>query len=170
MNIMTDKEIIKAIEICYTPGFSCKECPYTYPNCEDQFIDDVCNLVLSQQKEIERLQEILKNRDEADRIAVDAYEQLLYENDYLQGEIEKYRKELEELNAIEEQERKEALEDAKRNSALFMSMVEYAQAQAIKEFVKAIEERLEHNWDASWEVFHSVMGSIHELAVSRGCE
>lgn len=42
--------------------------------------------------------------------------------------------------------------------------------RAIKEFVKAIEERLERNWDASWEVFHSVMGSIQELAASRGVE
>lgn len=42
--------------------------------------------------------------------------------------------------------------------------------RAIKEFVKAIEERLERNWDASWEVFHSVMVSIHELAASRGVE
>lgn len=42
--------------------------------------------------------------------------------------------------------------------------------EAIKEFVQAIEKRLEHNWDANWEVFHSVMGSIQELSASRGVD
>lgn len=92
------------------------------------------------------------------------------------GLIEKQQKEIERLKAENEKAigylatcfdkyektkiAKESLEDT----------IYIARTEIIKEFVNAIEKRLEHNWDASWEVFHSVMGSIHELAASRGVE
>ena len=66
------------------------------------------------------------------------YETCEYQLD--KAEIEKCHKEFEELNIIEEQERKEALENAKRNSALFNSAMEYTRAEAIKEFADKLRE------------------------------
>ena len=57
-----------------------------------------------------------------------------------QEEIERYHKEFEELNIIEEEERKEALERARKESALFKGMVDYAMAEAIKRFVVKLKK------------------------------
>ena len=59
-----------------------------------------------------------------------------------QAEIERCHKEFEELNILEEEERKEALEQARKESALFKSMVDYAIAEAIKGFAEKLKAEI----------------------------
>ena len=72
------------------------------------------------------------------------------------------------LDIIKRQQAK--IEGLTYNAGLREKRKQALKAEAIKEFVKAIEARLENNWNTDWEVFHSVMGSIQELAASRGVE
>ena len=58
---MTDKEIIKAIEICHDPGAGCNDCPYIqYVDCGDLLRADTFDLAIRQQAEIEEKKELLK--------------------------------------------------------------------------------------------------------------
>ena len=54
---MTDNEIIKALECCYTTGTSCEECPmYNFDECNDVLMAKyVRDLIKRQQAEIEKL-------------------------------------------------------------------------------------------------------------------
>ncbi|MBQ3195954.1 MAG: hypothetical protein IJB65_05750 [Clostridia bacterium] len=54
---MTDKEIIKALELCIEGGDgSCTICPYANtPNCYDESGKDILDLIKRQRAEIERL-------------------------------------------------------------------------------------------------------------------
>lgn len=90
---MTDKEIIQALECCRDKIFKgCDNCPMDEDNdCIEIVCANAVDLINRQQAEIEGLQKTLENRKEADRIALEAYEQLLYENDYQQAEIEKMK-------------------------------------------------------------------------------
>ena len=69
------------------------------------------------------------------------YETCEYQLD--KAEIEKCHKEFEELNIIEEEERKEALENARKSSVLFKNMVDYAIAEAIKEFAERLKREID---------------------------
>lgn len=97
---MTDKKIIKALEICTEGIYICdKDCPYydvksdtRTSYCKFELLGDALDLINRQQAESNSLQEAIENRKEADRISLDAYEQLLYEVDYQQREIERLKK------------------------------------------------------------------------------
>lgn len=93
MKMMTDKEIIRALGVCKTNIYKgCGECPFiNNMYCVEDLCGETLSLISRQQAEIEGLQKTLENRNEADRIALEAYEQLLYENDYQQAEIEKMK-------------------------------------------------------------------------------
>lgn len=54
---MEDRNIIKALECCYTTGTSCEECPmYNFDECNDVLMAKyVRDLINRQQAEIERL-------------------------------------------------------------------------------------------------------------------
>ena len=111
---MTDKDIIKALECCSTGGQKCSECPYTPLDWSGMEVSCDCDL---------------------HSIALDLINRQ-------QAEIERCHKEFEELNILEEEERKEALEQARKESALFKSMVDYAIAEAIKGFAEKLKAEI----------------------------
>ena len=60
---MTDNEIIKALERCFTLGFdasTCYECPFytATAKCTEDLRDSTLDLINRQKAEIERLREI----------------------------------------------------------------------------------------------------------------
>ena len=89
-----------------------------------------------------------------------------------QKEIEKLSKDKTDIDNFARDICKKRMLNGKKISDFedLRAYIEQENIKVIKEFVTAIEKRLEHNWDTSWEVFYSVMGSIHELAASRGVE
>lgn len=87
-----------------------------------------------------------------------------------QAEIDRCHKEFEELNIIEEEERKEALENARKHSVLFKSMVDYAIAEAIKQFVNDLKCAInpfadyegEDVWKIAVEIAEEMVGADNE--------
>ena len=59
---MTDREkVIKAIEICYTLGHDCTECPlFPVDDCNDKLMHDVLVLLKEQEDEIRELRLVLQ--------------------------------------------------------------------------------------------------------------
>ena len=56
---MTDKDIIKALEICRNENGMCSDCPYSddYTNCNTRIAKDVLDIINRQKAEVERLRE-----------------------------------------------------------------------------------------------------------------
>lgn len=69
---MTEREIIKGLECCYT-GYSCKDCPYYCGNedCPELVIKDALDLINRQKAEIERLEEMYDSSVSSERNVVD---------------------------------------------------------------------------------------------------
>lgn len=91
---MVDRDIMQAMQNCVNG--CAKKCPYdemslAYEKCMSDLMKDALDLLNRQNAEIERLQKTLEDSNEADRIALEAYEQLLYENDYQRAEIKKMK-------------------------------------------------------------------------------
>lgn len=64
---MTTEEIKKALGICTDIYHSCDDCPYQEQdirNCSDTLKDDARELIIEQEREIERLKEVIKNYKE----------------------------------------------------------------------------------------------------------
>ena len=58
--MMTDNEIINALECCTNNGYSCKDCPYEFSHserkwCDEVLMEDAFALITRQKAEIERL-------------------------------------------------------------------------------------------------------------------
>lgn len=60
---MTDKDIIKALEICRNENGMCSDCPYSddYTNCNTRIAKDVLDLINRQKAEIEKLKALAEN-------------------------------------------------------------------------------------------------------------
>ena len=58
---MTDRDkVIKAIEICYTSGHNCAECPlFSEDNCNDKLMHNVLATLKEQEAEIRQLRLVL---------------------------------------------------------------------------------------------------------------
>ena len=143
---MDDKGIIKALK-CFSENKDftddyCRGCLFDgEPLCCENASDGIAKAALGLvEKQQNEIEKLSRNQTDIDNFARDICKERM-----LNG------KKIADFDDLQEYIKKE-------------------QTKAIKEFVSAIEKRLEHNWDASWEVFHSVMGSIHELAASRGVE
>lgn len=69
---MTEREIIKGLECCYT-GYGCKDCPYYCGNedCPELVIKDALDLINRQKAEIERLEEMYDSSVSSERNVVD---------------------------------------------------------------------------------------------------
>jgi len=60
---MPDMEkVIKAIEICYTAGHNCTECPrFNEDDCNDRLMRDVLTLLREQEPRVMTLEEVIKH-------------------------------------------------------------------------------------------------------------
>lgn len=72
--MMTDEQIIKAYERCFTLGFdesTCYECPFytATAKCTEDLRDSVLNLINLQRAEIERLKKELEQSEQSGDIA-----------------------------------------------------------------------------------------------------
>lgn len=92
---MTDKEIIQAFE--HYNWYDDKDITVTC--VKSVLLKNAYFLMCKQQAEIDKLQKTIENRNEADRIALEAYEQLLYENDYQHAKIDRLKAEHEKTTA-----------------------------------------------------------------------
>ena len=137
---MTDKQVIRAFKGCKYSMLECTDCPYgNNMNCERDLDKDVVTLLERQRSEIDKLKKALETRDEADRIAVEAYEQLLYEVDYQQAEIERLKTENEKAksdlaNCFDKYKKTKIAKYSLKNT------IYTARAEAIKEFAKYLKD------------------------------
>lgn len=72
--MMTDEQIIKAYERCFTLGFdesTCYECPFytATAKCTEDLRDSALNLIKRHKTEIERLKEELEQLEQSGDIA-----------------------------------------------------------------------------------------------------
>lgn len=79
---MTDEQIIKALECCFTLGFdesTCYECPFytATAKCTEDLRDSVLNLIMRQKAEIEGLQERISYLEESIDCSRKEYNKLL---------------------------------------------------------------------------------------------
>ena len=79
---MTDEQIIKAYERCFTLGFdesTCYECPFytATAKCTEDLRDSVLNLIMRQKAEIEGLQERISYLEESIDCSRKEYNKLL---------------------------------------------------------------------------------------------
>ena len=58
------------------------------------------------------------------------------------AEIERLKKELDEINRIEEENELQALEENKENAKMFLQSIDRAKSEAIKEFAERLKSRL----------------------------
>ena len=80
---MTQDEIKKALEICADISIPCNDCPYdAVGNCTDTLCADALELIIEQEKEIERLKAEVKQAKIDVLNKVMAYINNKIENDY----------------------------------------------------------------------------------------
>jgi hypothetical protein len=91
---MTDNEIIKALECCYTTGTSCEECPmYNFDECNDVLMAKyVRDLINRQQAEYDRL---LKAKEQLEVETSEQIHSCCAEIRTLQNSLNAHREELE---------------------------------------------------------------------------
>lgn len=156
MNKMTDKEIIQTLEKCSSSN--CDDCYYCNAGIPClNFYRHARDLISRQQKEIEGLQKTIENRNEADRIALEAYEQLLYEVDYQQTEIERLKR--------QENIYGNMLADAWKRIEELDKINETAKTEAIKEFVERLIENKYYTGNPTGYGTYAVMvDTINKIA------
>ena len=97
---MTDEEIIKAYERCFTLGFdesTCYECPFytATAKCTEDLRDSVLNLIMRQKAEIEGLQERISYLEESIDCSRKEYNKLLQKLQQAKSEaIKEFAREL----------------------------------------------------------------------------
>ena len=98
---MTNDEIKKALETCADISIPCNDCPYdAVGNCTDTLCADALELIIEQEKEIERLKEAVEkltemlnktNEPKTNVIKIDEAVVERYENQIKQAQIELMR-------------------------------------------------------------------------------
>ena len=98
---MTKDEIKKALETCADISSPCNDCPYdAVGNCTDTLCADALELIIEQEKEIERLKEAVEkltemlnktNEPKTNVIKIDEAVVERYENQIKQAQIELMR-------------------------------------------------------------------------------
>ena len=98
---MTKDEIKKALETCADISIPCNDCPYdAVGNCTDTLCADALELIIEQEKEIERLKEAVEkltemlnktNEPKTNVIKIDEAVVERYENQIKQAQIELMR-------------------------------------------------------------------------------
>ena len=98
---MTKDEIKKALETCADISIPCNDCPYdAVGNCNDTLCADALELIIEQEKEIERLKEAVEkltemlnktNEPKTNIIKIDEAVVERYENQIKQAQIELMR-------------------------------------------------------------------------------
>lgn len=98
---MTKDDIKKALEICADINLNCNDCPYdAVGNCTDTLCADALELIIEQEKEIERLKEAVEkltemfnktNEPKTNVIKIDEAVVEKYENQIKQAQIELMR-------------------------------------------------------------------------------
>ena len=97
---MTTEQIIKALECCCTPSFSCDECPYCNDShCPTNLRKDAVALIKEQQAEIERLK---LEKEGAEAGAMEAIKELQAQVENLKKENKYLRERLAEEAEINE--------------------------------------------------------------------
>lgn len=63
---MTDREkVIKTIEICYTSGHNCTECPFfSEDDCNDKLMHDALSLLKAQEPRVMTLEEVKRHNNQ----------------------------------------------------------------------------------------------------------
>ena len=138
---MTDKEIIKALEICTFNNRSCGDCLYKPETedeaiCMDRLLKDALDLINRQQAEIERL----KKCNEEWR------QELIQDRKEYFANVKKYR------DAI-----------AEKNEKMFLEAEAQIRPEAIKEFAEKLEHKLADNGDMTMAMWLSVVTDMHDL-------
>ena len=153
---MTDEQIIKALERCFIVGScsGCAGCPLKPKrqedaNCIDKLVTNTIDLIKRQQAEIDRLQKAIKDRDEADRIAIEAYEQLLYENDYQKAEIKRLTM-ANSMNMsvqVDDKTMEDLIKQMKTQKIICIDNTKSIRAETIKEFAEKLKDRKTSYYD-----------------------
>lgn len=121
---MTDEQIIKAYERCFTLGFdesTCYECPFytATAKCTEDLRDSVLALINRQQTKIEALQT---------------------DNKQLQSDVINANQNWDHIKGLWERE-KEKVEIAKQKVICACKMLKSAKSEAIREFAEKLKEK-----------------------------
>ena len=132
---MTDKEVIKALECCVTPG--CDNCPYDkyeqLEPCHQILMKDALDLIKRQQEQLNNYSHNVRT------MAKDFIEQqkIIYRQ---QAEINRQKAEIEKLQLSRKQKLKE-IERLKKGWKADVIETENTKAEAIKEFADRLKSR-----------------------------
>ena len=137
--MLTDKDIIKALECCIE--MQCTKCPMNYDDCEERDFDSLVKRAIQ-----------VFNRQQAENERLKGYnENLQTANTYLLNEIL-------EINA----DRLNCVEEVIKNRKIYEQFRNTDKSDAIREYMKKLEEKLSQNIDISNNGYQSIIFDMEQ--------